>query len=215
MKRWFALLAAVCILAGCEPSGKGQVPIIRNGDTYARVLNEAETLNRDILERYDRDDELTREDLEALEESKLKLLGLIGFKPDAFPLHFALAKVEQGLGNHASALDSFRQCIALSPADPTDPAIRATVAEAHGQMARSQIFLNAYSDAAESAKLAIEFGPDNPDYRYYLASAANELGDPKTALDLLGEALELVPDHARSLRLKRLIESSQNEEPRP
>ncbi|MBW7928397.1 MAG: hypothetical protein H3C58_10000, partial [Fimbriimonadaceae bacterium] len=52
MKRWFALLAALCILAGCEPSGKGQVPIIRNGDTYARVLNEAETLNRDNLERY-------------------------------------------------------------------------------------------------------------------------------------------------------------------
>lgn len=194
------------MIAGCEPAGEGRVPIIRNQATYQRVLDEAERLSRGPIERYDQDQELTEAERRDLREARLKFQGLIGFQPEVFALHFGLAKVEQALGEHAVAVPSFQQAVLLAPAVGPE-AIRQTVAEAHGQTARSLIFLGEYSAAAEAAKAALDLYPEHPDYLHFLASAAVELGDPSYARELLEEALAIDPNHARSQRLLRFLDT--------
>ncbi|MCW5941310.1 MAG: tetratricopeptide repeat protein [Fimbriimonadaceae bacterium] len=192
-------------IPGCEPGGKGQIPIIRNGETFNRVLAEAEEHSREILERYDRDEELTDADRKELEEAKLKFEGLIGFQPEGFALHFGMAKVLQGLDEHDTAVQGFERAIALAPPQGSED-VRRTVAEAYGQIARSSIFLARYSEASEAAKRALAMYPRNPDYLSYLASAAMQLGDLKFARETLDKALRIDPTHERSRRLRRFLD---------
>lgn len=199
------LAVAALALVGCEPGGKGQIPIIRNGETFNRVLAEAEEHSREILERYDRDEELSEADRKELEEAKLKFEGLIGFQPQGFALHFGMAKVLQALNEHETALQGFERAIALAPPQGSED-VRRTVAEAHGQIARSCIFLGRYAEASEAANRALAMYPRNPDYLSYLASAALELGDNKFARETLDKALRIDAEHLRSRRLRRFLD---------
>lgn len=135
----------------------------------------------------------TQGDREAAREN---LERAVAIGPSYWALH-NLATVEYYEGDYAAAMERYRQALAI---DDSDYEVWSALAEARqAAQARPAEIRQAYERAAELAHEQLRRDPDNIRHLVYLASLHTHLGEPDTARELLGRAVQLGTDHAGNM----------------
>jgi tetratricopeptide (TPR) repeat protein len=198
------LMAAVCgaALLGC---GKDPgIPIIGSGSEYTDHLANAESLTKDILERYERGEALSDADRNKLREAQKLFMALIAFRPEGFGPYFGLAKIHEALGEKDEALFYMQKFIQYAPPNPI-PEVKQLLGEAHFVSGTIYESYGEFASADLAAQAAVKYNERNPDYLSLLASSKLRRKDVAGAKSLVEKALQADPNHGRARQLEAMI----------
>lgn len=203
------LVLTACALVGCG-SNQGGIPVIRNGNEFARVLDEARTLSRDAMTKFERGQALTQEEKESIRKSRDLFTGLRDFD-DTNPVpQFGLAKMNRALDDTQTAIAEFSKTVTLleSFADRT-PVEQALLAESYAELSRLALLQNRIKDAETAARAARQINPREPRYAVDLASALFQARKLEEARKITLEALALDPALPRAKALLQLLKEEE------
>jgi tetratricopeptide (TPR) repeat protein len=204
-------LAAACMLLVAASCGKpSEIPIIASPSEYTDVLQRAEKLSREPLEKYERDEELTESDKKQLGEALKMFEGLVAFLPENFGAYFGSAKIHQALGEKETALARYGGFVELAPKSPT-PEVRALLAESHFSIAEIFESLGEFDMVERNAEAAVGHVRQNADYLAMLASVRLRQKREEEAHKLVDEALALDPQNGRARQLHSMIGHAHDE----
>lgn len=220
-------LAIALLMVGCGK--KPDIPVIASGAEYSDILDEAEKLSRAPLERYEKGEELSKEDKDNLQEALRKFEGLVAFLPDQFGAYFGAAKIQMALGAPEKALVHFQGFIEYAPANPADQ-FKPALAEAHYSLGTIFEDLGQFDLVKANAEKAVEYSRANANYLSLLSSvklrdkdglieSMKKFKDPKElqalknaaedlekeAHRLVDEALAIDPSNGRAKQLHSMM----------
>jgi tetratricopeptide (TPR) repeat protein len=187
-------LAAACMLLVAASCGKpSEIPIIASPSEYTDVLQRAEKLSREPLEKA------------------LKMFeGLVAFLPENFGAYFGSAKIHQALGEKETALARYGGFVELAPKSPT-PEVRALLAESHFSIAEIFESLGEFDMVERNAEAAVGHVRQNADYLAMLASVRLRQKREEEAHKLVDEALALDQQNGRARQLHSMIGHAHDE----
>jgi tetratricopeptide (TPR) repeat protein len=215
IKTLAALVALFTVLTTASCSRPSSEPLlIQSSSEYQDVLNEVERLTKGPLEKYDLEEKLEDAEKKDLRTAIQKVEGLVAFRPNNFANYFLLGKIYQALDEHEAALTNFRESIDLIAENASDQKMEVVYADAYALRSRSLERMGVYEEAESDIKKALTIYPDGPDYLAQLASVEIQLGKLTDARFHLARATSLFPDHARSLRLIKLIDAAEKDKPK-
>jgi tetratricopeptide (TPR) repeat protein len=179
-------------------------PVLRTANEMPETAVQAQKLSQTALEKFSRDEPLTEDDLKNLREAGALLQGIINYEPGVVHPYVGAGLIYRALGAGDKAETLFTRAV-NNGRILADEQSKLSVAEAHYNLALIQIERRNYSQAVEEANQAIEAVPNSPNYLSARASAYIQLKKKREAMRDIRTALQLDPNHKRSLGLKKLL----------
>lgn len=205
-----ALLAvSACATTKSEVSpGHAEVPagpLINGVEGYNQTLAQASNLALVPLEKVNAGEELDEKDRAALVQAVSLYEALEKYAPDNFPLYLGGGQCYQALGRHPEAIKQFETCAFNIPEGKLSADQQKVAGSAYVMMCQSQIQLNKFAEAYESAKLAQKVSP-GVESDIAAASALIQLKKREEAKAILLAVIKKDPTQAVAVRLLKLID---------
>lgn len=196
------LFAMSMVVRGC--GGEGGVPLISTGAHYGEVLDEVEKGSTKILEKADREEQLTESELKTLERLSPKTIGLINFDTARFAPYIIAAKFAFAKEEYQACIDACTRVFERAPVRGDDATL-AAIAETRYVCSRAYFKLSQAQQAASEAKEATRINPSVAKYWWALASAQLELGQESEAIRSIYRGQAADPDDTRISALASFI----------
>lgn len=181
------------------------MPLIRSGAELGGVSRKAKELSEEAFVRFDAGETLTPDEKKNLRLASMQFEGMAAFDSKAFGAFFGAGKCYFILEEYERAANRFEHAATGAPL--SDPAGKATAAEAKYLASICYERLNNFVLAADSAKTAVDLVPIAAQYHSQWASAELQLNNEKEARKHLAEALKLNPEDKRALQLQRFLKA--------
>lgn len=192
------------VIRGC--GGEGGVPLIVSHAQYGDMLAEVQKETQAILERADREEPLTDQELKILERVEPKTLGMINFDPTRFPIYLLAAKIAFAEEKYEACVDACTRLFERLPGtSPPQPDEIESSAEAHYVASRAYFKLGRIQESLSEAQQAVRLIPNAPKYWWALGTAQLEAGDESAAALSVNRGQALDPSDKRLQGLAKFI----------
>jgi len=198
------LFSVVPVFAGCS-SDQNEVPVLHTDLDYENLNTEVKQLTLSAFQKPE-DHSLTPAEEQNLKKARVKVQGLIAYKPELYSNYFIAAKAAYLVGDYTTAIQYVQQCVGIGFPSGTSPTFyEQTVAEAKYIESRSWFNLHEYQRAADAAAIAARIEPKSVLYRMAEARAEFQMGHDTTTTGILKEVLKLDPRNTEAQKLMDLL----------
>lgn len=200
------MIAVVGLALNSSGQDPNAPPIIRSASEYNDTVAQAKTLSAQHLKDFAAGIQMGPDDVSDLKKAAALFEGLKASQPSNPGVAIGLGKIYEAIGDQEKANLNFEQTIASAGPSSADPAIIATVAEAHYELSMAEIKKGDFPTAVADATEAVRLAPLSPDYLVAEASGRVQLKQIAEAKTLIAKALKLDPANHSALALRGLIE---------
>ena len=211
----FLGMALVLFLSNQRMPGAQGRPLIASAQEYKEFSDDALTLSKDALVKWDRGETLSGTDKENLEKAMLKYDSMNDYNPSLFEPVFSSGKIATALGRTDTADIRIQQAIlngeeARRRAKVENDAKKIlntelALADAHYVNSRIKFAQGNFAEALSEAKIAVRVAQTAPVYWWAVGSAALQVGDMVVAKGAAGNAYRLDPTMPSAIGLMKLI----------
>ncbi|MBS1705816.1 MAG: hypothetical protein JST40_08075 [Armatimonadetes bacterium] len=200
---------ACLVLVGCGKDDPNELRVIITSDEYNRTLADAKLLSKAPLEAAAAGELLSEEQKNALIRARALFKSMLAFRPRNGALALGAAKIDNALKDHDAViklLTDTRDGWELNLKNSEDREVASYLSL---ELARAQLGLNKFEEAAQSANEALKLNKNSAEIFEVLASAHIQTKEVDLAKAEIAEGLKLAPGNPRLTELQDLVKMAE------